>query len=188
MTNLNHDYKARRLSPTGKILLSRIIPALKALAAGKTLLIQDTPDRIDQVRSHLYTYLSETSQKSYFRTVRESATSLRIICQDLTLPSLTVDFSPIETFVLENLLACENLDEASAIARSALTAGEITEEELLLIIEEWESWVGQASHSRGTTTYQSQGPPRNQGLVEKPSSDPLNGTIKTPKEKGGSNE
>jgi hypothetical protein len=136
----DQDYKTRRLSPTGKILLANIIPALKSLRAGKTLLVENpSPTQIDQ---HLYTYLSETSQKPYFRTIRESATSLRIICQNLTPSSLITDFSPIETFVIDNLLECENLDEASAIARSALTAGEISDTEFLAILKEWETRCG----------------------------------------------
>jgi hypothetical protein len=134
------SYKTRRLSPTGKILLAEIIPALKSLRAGKALLIEDpSPPRIDQIRSHLYTYFSESSQKQYFRTIRESATTLRIICQDLTKSTLTVDFSSVEIFVMENLLECESFDEASAITRSALTAGEISDVEFLAIMKEWEA-------------------------------------------------
>ena len=168
----NQNYKTRRLSPTGKILLAEIIPALKSLKAGKTLLIEDfLPARIDQIRSHLYTYFSESSQKSYFRTVRESATRLRVICQDLTKSTLTVDFSPIETFVMDNLLSCETFDEASAIARSALTAGEISDTELLAIMKEWEDQCSLPLPS----------PSNKQGKNEineiKSSSDPFNGSI-----------
>lgn len=164
-----HEWKTRRLSPTGKILLSEIIPALKDLKAGKTLLITNpSPAQIDQVRSHLYTYFSESSQKPYFRTIRESATSLRIICQNLTPSTLTVDFSPTETFVIENLLSCETFDEASAIARSAFTAGEISDVELLAIMKEWETRCN-------LTEVKS----------EEDRIDPLNGTIER---KGGGEE
>ena len=176
MTNPAQEYKVRRLSPTGKILLAEIIPALKGLSAGKALLIQDTPARIDQVRSHLYTYFSDTSQKRYFRTVRESATSLRIVCQDLTPSTLTVDFNPIETFIIENLLSCENLEEASAIARSALTAGEITEEAFLLILEEWEARVSLGASATSQVIDAKE--------FEKPRINPFNGSIKPPKGKG----
>jgi len=137
------DYKTRRLSPTGKLILAEIIPALRSLRAGKSLLIQnDSPQMIDQVRSHLYTYFSETASKAYYRTVRESATALRIICQDLTSSKLTLEFSPVETFVIDNLLSCSSFDEASAIAQVALTAGEITDAEMLDILEEWERKIG----------------------------------------------
>ena len=166
MTNQDHDYKSRRLSEAGKTILANIIPALKTLKAGKTLLVQDaSPARIDQVRSHLYTYFSETSQKRYFRTVRESATTLRIICQDLTPPlKLTFDYSPVEIFVIDNLLSCETLDEATAITGSALTAGEISDEDFLAILEEWERKIGGRASSTSPT-----------------SSKPLNGII----EEGG---
>lgn len=140
----DQDYKSRRLSQAGKVILTNVIPALKTLKAGQTLLIEDlSPARIDQVRSHLYTYFSETSQKRYFRTVRESAKTLRIICQDLTPPlGITFDYSLVEAFVIDNLLSCKNLDEATTITRSALTAGEITDEDFLLILTEWEKKVG----------------------------------------------
>jgi len=145
------NYKTRRLSPTGKLILAEIIPALRGLRAGKSLLIQnDSPQMIDQVRSHLYTYFSETASKAYYRTVRESATALRIICQDFTASKLTVEFSPVETFVIDNLLECETLDEASSIARAALTAGEITDVELVAILEEWERKIGEAGSGSKT--------------------------------------
>lgn len=162
----NHDYKSRRLSQVGKAILVNVIPALKTLKAGQTLLIEDpSPARIDQVRSHLYTYFSETSQKRYFRTVRESAKTLRIICQDLTPPlGLIFDYSLVEAFVIDNLLRCENLDEATTIARSALTAGEITDEDFLLILAEWEKKVGSRSDSDSDS--------------KEASIEPLNGTIK----------
>lgn len=170
---LTATWKTRRLSQTGKILLSEIIPALKALQAGKTLLIEDSsPARIDQIRSHLYTYFSESSQKRYFRTIRETATKLRIICQDLTKSTLTVDFSPIETFVIDNLLSCETLDEAVAITRAAFTAREITDSEFLLIIDEWEARVSLNNVVDAEE-------------LKKPRIDPLNGSVEDLEGKGG---
>lgn len=149
MTKLNSNYKTRRLSPTGKLILAEIIPALQSLKAGKSLLIQNnSPQMIDQIRAHLYTYLSETASKAYYRTVRESATALRVICQDFTPSKLSIEFSPIETFVVDNLLSCQSLDEASAVAQVALSAGEITDAEMLAILEEWERKCGSGEEAK----------------------------------------
>lgn len=183
---------ATRLTPEAEWSISPITSKLAALKPGDILTIKaENPQRLNSIRSWLYTYFRINNLKSKFKLRSDNLTQLSLLACDLSFIEVKTSaspFTPIETFVIENLLACETLDEASAIARSALTAGEITEEDLLLIIEEWESRVGQASHSRGTTTYQSQGPPRNQGLVEKPSSKPLNGTIEKSEGEGGRDE
>jgi len=166
----NQNWNRRRLSSTGKILLGNIIPALKNLKAGDTLLIRDSsPHRVKQIRSHLYTHFSETGQTRYFKTVRESANTLRIICRDLTLSVITAELNPVETFVRDNLLECETFNDAQLIAHKAYTEGTLTDEELLSVMEEWETKIGGVTFTK----------------IQEPSTsiDPFNGII----EKGEKN-
>jgi len=137
------DYKVRRLSQAGQSVLANIIPALEALRPGSAFTITDTPERITSIRSYLYTHLTSSGQKLYFRVTRESASTLRVLCRDLTPAAKPLlAFSLVETFVLDNLLSASSLDEASAIAQVALSSNQISDQDFVEIIEEWERKVG----------------------------------------------
>lgn len=142
----------RRLSQEGKILLTNVIPQLKKLGPGASVLITDTPLRLAKIRRHLYNYFSGTGEKFYYRTIAESSTTLRVICKDLTPASAASELSFVENYFIDQLSTCETYKEAQEKISKAHVLGELSDKQAMEAIEEYERQMGKLSSEKNVET------------------------------------
>lgn len=102
------------------------------------------PEHTNRARNWLYLYFKEMNLKSLYRVRKESKTALSIQCLEVITPIFGGEdtYSPIETFVRDNLLDIDTEDEAIEIAKTSLEAGKLTDTSFLAIIEEWKRVMG----------------------------------------------
>lgn len=103
------------------------------------------PAYANRTRHWLYKYFKEMNLKSLYKIRRDSETRLSILCQEpITVKLPSSIFSPVETFVRDHLLDIDDEAEALEFCRASLASKEITDQELIDIIDEWNRVMGNA--------------------------------------------
>jgi len=128
--SINEDRAAR---------LAKVFQQIRELREGQTLLIENTPDAIRQNRMDIYTWLFHRGEKSLFKIRQLSPTSLQIIRQSSSTPTVTMveTNQRIKDFVVDCLLDCTP-DEAKARTCLAIDEGRFNDLEGIEILREYE--------------------------------------------------
>lgn len=144
--------KRGQLSYEGQALLHNLIPQLHSLPVGETLRIEDTFPQTEKIRMHLYRWFLINGTGKRYKIQRLSPTVLLVTARVLIAATATlVTYTPItirsalaESVLKSLFVSAHSLDEASDIARDALNNKQITEEEFLAILTEYERVTGEA--------------------------------------------
>ena len=146
---------AKRLTQEAEWAIKPITSKFDSLAPGQTVILTvESASQLDKVRSWLYTYLRIHNLKSRFKIRQDTPTQLSLVCQDIPVVKATLlagEYTFIESYVRDNLLECSTLEEVGAIVRQDLENGNLTDEEFVAIMEEWEKKVGGAEKAKPTT-------------------------------------
>jgi len=136
---------SKRMTEETSRYLGHIIPKILELKPSQSILIKGYDEKhINVVRNHFYSWCRLFDKKALYRTAKETATTLRIVCIE-TRPAEIIQeipFTPAENFVIKNLLEIDDRAEAQELVLSAWQDGKIKEEDCVPIMEEWQRKQG----------------------------------------------
>ena len=133
---------AKRLTQRAKSLIGPILPAILSLKPGDSKVFQSkSPEHLAQARSALYGWFEREGLKGRYKTMKIDLDKLMIVCiEETPLVEIAISgmgYTAIETFVQDNLFHAEDEDTARDIILKALEAGEVSNEAVVPLMDEF---------------------------------------------------
>lgn len=146
---------AKRLTPVAEGLIGPIIPAILSLEPGDSKVFgSKSPEHLRRARTALYGWFDREGLKGRYKLVKIDQNQLMVVCIEATsLVEITVaglGYTAVETFVQDHLFNAETEDEARDIVVAKANAGEIADEAVVPIMDEFRKGIlGQKGHKEG---------------------------------------
>jgi hypothetical protein len=116
--------------------VEEIAKSLACLPPGESLFIKDTIPAIDRIRYLVYAWMHETEQKIKFRIMRKSPYKLEIMRKAVIAPTLSRE-DKVDDFVSCQLIEVDDELQAQQLVRSAVESGELTTDQGIAALSEW---------------------------------------------------
>lgn len=189
MTSNREPPRSNKLSSDAWFQLQRVLVPLFKLSPPHELKVEyGLPEHANRIRDWLYQYFREMNYKALYRIRRLSPTQLAIQCRSVEMPIIHIEDNKSleERFFEERLFGIEDLEKAREIVNDACEHGEITDHQLLSIMDLYRQVYGPVRASPGPVP-DSIAPDDFLDQLDKPAKDPFD-TIGESEAKDKSNE
>jgi hypothetical protein len=121
--------------------ITPIAQKLVVLKPYTSLILKDESESLDRLRYIIYAWLYETGQKPNFKLIRKGKEQLEIMRKGSFAPEIAV-IDKVDDFVKEHLIELEDESDVSGRIREAVLGNELSMEEGIRALTEWQRAQG----------------------------------------------